>query len=136
MKMAPAASGQKPKSFGKSKSDPRSLKRKRDVDNHEKLQKAVADLVIMPTGNLSPGLTLYRTLRQKLRNLQTCHYHRPLQEDSSLPTLKRLQTSNRKLYLLRSKATIFLELQRLEVGRLWHFWYQFWRTCIGKNGPN
>jgi ATP-dependent RNA helicase DDX10/DBP4 len=43
--MAPPTNGGKFKPFKKNKEDARSLKRKRDVDEHEKLEKAVAELV-------------------------------------------------------------------------------------------
>jgi hypothetical protein len=43
--MATPNAGRKPKSSGRAKNDPRSLKRKRDVDDLESLQKAVDDLV-------------------------------------------------------------------------------------------
>src|SRR6266487_709057 len=43
--MPPPAVGRKSKPSGRQKSDAKSLKRKREVDDHEKLQKAVQELV-------------------------------------------------------------------------------------------
>lgn len=43
--MAPPAAGRKFKQSRRPKNDARSLKRKRDVNDHEQLQKAVAELV-------------------------------------------------------------------------------------------
>jgi ATP-dependent RNA helicase DDX10/DBP4 len=43
--MAPPAEGRKSKPKGRPKNDTRSLKRKRDIEDHEKLQKAVEELV-------------------------------------------------------------------------------------------
>ncbi len=43
--MASAASGRKSRPPGRGKNESRSLKRKRDVDDHEKLQKQIAELV-------------------------------------------------------------------------------------------
>lgn len=43
--MAPPASGRKAKNVSKGKNDAKTLKRKRDVEDHEKLQKSVDELV-------------------------------------------------------------------------------------------
>jgi hypothetical protein len=45
-RMDPPIARQRPKKSGRVKGDARSLKRKREVDDHEKLQTAVAELVI------------------------------------------------------------------------------------------
>jgi hypothetical protein len=44
--MDPPIASQRPKKSGRVKGDARSLKRKREIDDYEKLQTAVAELVI------------------------------------------------------------------------------------------
>lgn len=43
--MAPPTNGRKFKNTNKVKNDAKSLKRKRDIEDHEKLQKAIDELV-------------------------------------------------------------------------------------------
>ena len=50
--MSSSAVGRKSKQQGKPKTNARSLKRKRDVDDHERLEKSVADLVSARMGFL------------------------------------------------------------------------------------
>jgi hypothetical protein len=45
LSMAPTTTGRKRRPSARGKNDVRSLKRKRDVEDHEKLQKAVEELV-------------------------------------------------------------------------------------------
>jgi ATP-dependent RNA helicase DDX10/DBP4 len=47
--MAPPTVGRKPKLSGRAKVNMKSLKRKRDIEDHEKLEKAVEELVSITT---------------------------------------------------------------------------------------
>jgi ATP-dependent RNA helicase DDX10/DBP4 len=47
--MAPASVGRRPKSSGRPKGNIKSLKRKRDIEDYETLQKAVEELVSNPS---------------------------------------------------------------------------------------
>jgi len=63
--MAPQVVGRKSKLSGRGKNDARSLKRKRDVDDLEKLQKAVEELVRITLLRANGTLKFSRTPKQK-----------------------------------------------------------------------
>jgi hypothetical protein len=63
--MAPPTVGRRHKPAGRSKTNIKSLKRKRDVDDHEKLEKSVAELVCTMQVRSIQLLIYFRTLNQK-----------------------------------------------------------------------
>lgn len=63
--MAPPAVGRKSKNTNKGKNDARTLKRKRDVEDHEKLQKSVDELVSAIIPSLSTIAHCLRMRKQK-----------------------------------------------------------------------
>jgi len=63
--MAPPTEGRKSKPKGRPKNDTRSLKRKRDVDDLENLQKAVEELVSTIAQDQAPQLILRRISKQR-----------------------------------------------------------------------
>jgi hypothetical protein len=74
--MASTSNASRYKLSGRPKNNNRPLKRKRDIDDHEKLQKAIDELVIILMAFKSQSLTPCRTPRGSSKIFPTCLYLR------------------------------------------------------------